>query len=470
MNASPQTEQGAVFCFVALGCAKNLVDSERILGELASEGFVLSHEPDGADFVVVNTCGFIQAARDESLGVLREMAALKRAGRIGALFVAGCLAERLRERLLEEVPEIDGMVGVFSRDELVRLVRRHLAGLREQRLLFRPAPARPLDDRVRLRITPKHFAYLKISEGCDRLCTFCAIPRMRGRHVSKPIEQILAEAAELAADGVRELILVAQDTTYYGIDLYGRPALAQLLRALQEQRLFRWIRLLYCYPQHFTDELIDLIASSEQILPYIDLPLQHINDRLLRRMKRQVTRADTIALLQRLRSAIPDLVLRTTFIVGFPGETDADFEELCDFVRAIRFERLGVFEYSLEPDTPAARLPGHLPDEIKRRRREHLMQLQQEIAFDWAKQQVGRTLEVVIDRPDQEPGWWVGRTYADAPDIDAVVFVHSAVRLRAGQFVTVQIREADGYDLVGTVTPSETMDSGTGCQAFVARD
>ena len=436
---------------MALGCAKNLVDSERILGQLASDGYVLSPDPEGADFVVVNTCGFIQAARDESLSVLREMASLKRTGRIGALFVAGCLAERLREQLMEEVPEIDGMVGVFSRDDLKRLVRRHLEGLREQRAVFRPAPTRPLDDRVRLRITPRHFAYLKISEGCDRLCTFCSIPRMRGRHVSKPIEQILAEAEELARDGVHELILVAQDTTYYGIDLYGEPCLARLLRELERSGAFRWIRLLYCYPQHFSDELIETVAQSDRILPYIDLPLQHINDRLLRRMKRQVTRSETIALLERLRASIPDLVLRTTFIVGFPGETDAEFEELCDFVRAARFERLGVFTYSLEPDTPAARLPDHLPEELKQARRDRLMEVQQRIAFEWARQQVGRRLEVLIDRVDEEPGWWVGRSYADAPDIDGVVYVHSQTPLRPGQFVPVTITEADGYDLVGTV-------------------
>ena len=436
---------------MALGCAKNLVDSERILGPLASDGYVLSPDPEGADFVVVNTCGFIQAARDESLSVLREMASLKRTGRIGALFVAGCLAERLREQLMEEVPEIDGMVGVFSRDDLKRLVRRHLEGLREQRAVFRPAPTRPLDDRVRLRITPRHFAYLKISEGCDRLCTFCSIPRMRGRHVSKPIEQILAEAEELARDGVHELILVAQDTTYYGIDLYGEPCLARLLRELERSGAFRWIRLLYCYPQHFSDELIETVAQSDRILPYIDLPLQHINDRLLRRMKRQVTRSETIALLERLRASIPDLVLRTTFIVGFPGETDAEFEELCDFVRAARFERLGVFTYSLEPDTPAARLPDHLPEELKQARRDRLMEVQQRIAFEWARQQVGRRLEVLIDRVDEEPGWWVGRSYADAPDIDGVVYVQSQTPLRPGQFVPVTITEADGYDLVGTV-------------------
>jgi len=444
----------ATFAFVALGCAKNLVDSERMLGGLASDGFVLCAEPEGADFVVVNTCGFIEAARQESLGVLRELAELKRQGRIGALFVAGCLAERLREQLLAEVPEIDAMVGVFSRDEIVRVVRRHMEGLLEQRTLFRPAPSRPLDDRVRLRITPHHFAYLKISEGCDRLCTFCAIPKMRGKHVSKPVEAVLAEAEELVADGVRELIVVAQDTTYYGMDLYGRPALAELLQRLEQLEQLRWIRLLYCYPQHFTPELLELLSSSSKILPYLDIPLQHINDRILRRMKRQVTRAEILELIERLRRTIPGLVLRTTLIVGFPGETEREFEELCRFVEQARFERLGVFEYSLEPDTPAARLPGHVDAATKRRRRETLMTLQQRIAFQWSARQVGRELEVVIDRPGERAGWWVGRSYADAPEIDGLVFLHSR-SLRAGQFLRARITDWDGYDLFAEPVPAE---------------
>lgn len=441
-------EPRATFSFVALGCAKNLVDSERMLGLLGADGYALVPDPDGADFVVVNTCGFIEAARQESLAVLREMAELKRQGRIRGIVVAGCLAERMKEQLLEEVPEIDAMVGVFGRDEINRVVSRFLGSLTEQRYVFRPAPSRPLDDRGRLRITPRHMAYLKISEGCDRLCTFCAIPRMRGPHVSKPIEQVVEEARELATDGVRELIIVAQDTTYYGVDLYGEPRLAELLRALDEIRELRWIRLLYCYPLNFTDELIATLAASGKILPYIDLPLQHINDRILRRMKRRVNRAQTEQLIARLREEIPGLVLRTTFIVGFPGETEEEFEELCEFVQQTRFERMGVFEYSLEPDTPAARLDGHVPAEVKAQRRDRLMRLQQEIAFEWTRRQVGKELEVVIDRPDEEPGWWIGRSYADAPDIDGVVFV-CGERLRPGDFVRVRITDADGYDLIG---------------------
>src|SRR6516164_3425380 len=322
------------FAFVSLGCPKNLVDSERMLGRLAQDGYVLSPDADGADVVVVNTCGFIEPARQESLAVIREMLDLKRQGRVGAVVVAGCLAERKQDDLLKEVPEVDHVVGVFGREEITQVLDRTLAGRNrdEQRSLFRPAPVRAQEDTARLRITPRHYAYLKISEGCDRLCTFCAIPGMRGKHVSKPIEEIVREARELVADGVRELNLVAQDTTYYGLDLYGRVRLAELLRELDKIDGLEWIRVLYAYPIFFTDELIETLAGSKKILPYLDMPLQHINDRVLRRMQRRVNRATTEDLLVRLRSAIPNLALRTTFIVGFPGETHAEFEELVAFV------------------------------------------------------------------------------------------------------------------------------------------
>src|SRR5579871_1799249 len=371
------------FAFVSLGCPKNLVDSERMLGKLAQDGYALTPDADGADVVVVNTCGFIEPARQESLGVIREMLALKEQGRVGAVVVAGCLAERKKDDLLQELPGVDHIVGVFGREEIAHVLDRTLYQRRqdEQRSLFRPAPVRALEDTARLRITPRHYAYLKISEGCDRLCTFCAIPSMRGKHVTKPIEEVVREARELAADGVRELIVVAQDTTYYGLDLYGRVRLAELLRELEKVKGIEWIRILYAYPIHFTDELIDTLAQSKKVVPYLDMPLQHINDRMLKRMQRRVNRAETEDLLARVRRAIPNLALRTTFIVGFPGETEAEFEELCDFVRAARFERAGVFPYSLEPGTPAARLPDHLPEEVKQQRRDCLMGIQQEIAF-----------------------------------------------------------------------------------------
>jgi ribosomal protein S12 methylthiotransferase len=437
------------FAFVSLGCPKNLVDSERMLGKLAQDGYSLTPDADGADVVVINTSGFIEPARQESLGVIREMLTLKEQGRVGAVVVAGCLAERKKDDLLQEVPGVDHIVGVFGREEIAQVLDRTLYRQRqdEQRSLFRPAPVRALEDTARLRITPRHYAYLKISEGCDRLCTFCAIPGMRGKHVTKPIEEVLREARELAADGVRELIVVAQDTTYYGLDLYGKVRLAELLRKLNEVEGLEWIRILYAYPIHFTDELIRTLAETPKIVPYLDMPLQHINDRLLKRMQRRVNRAETEDLLARLRREIPNLTLRTTLIVGFPGETEAEFEELCDFVQASRFERAGVFPYSLEPGTPAARLPDHLPEEVKQQRRDRLMEMQQEIAFAWTRAQVGKELEAIVDGPDPEvPGHVLARGHADAPDIDCVVRLKGK-GLRAGDLVRARVTGADGYDL-----------------------
>ncbi len=443
------------YAFVSLGCPKNLVDSERMLGKLSQSGLTLIPNADGADVVVVNTCGFIEPARQESLAVIREMLELKRQGRVGAVVVAGCLAERKKEALLEEVPDVDQIVGVFGRENITDVVNKTLTIPRrarggnsdEQRALFRPAPVRAQDDTARLRITPRHYAYLKISEGCDRLCTFCAIPGMRGKHVTKPIEEVLREARELAADGVRELIIVAQDTTYYGLDLYGRVRLAELLRELDQVDGIEWIRILYAYPIHFTDELITAMATANKIIPYLDLPLQHINDRVLRRMQRKVNRKGTEELLARLRGAIPGLTLRTTFIVGFPGETDAEFEELTEFVSVTRFDRAGVFPYSFEPGTPAARLEGHLTEDIKQERRDRLMKAQQAVAFAWSQAQVGREIDVIVDGPDREvPNHSLARGHADAPDIDGVVRVKGK-GLYAGDIIRVKVTGADDYDL-----------------------
>jgi ribosomal protein S12 methylthiotransferase len=438
------------FAFVSLGCPKNLVDSERMLGKLAQDGYVLTPDADGADVVVVNTCGFIEPARQESLGVIREMLDLKSQGRVGAVVVAGCLAERKKDHLLQEVPGVDHIVGVFGREEIASVLHRTLSrrGAEEQRSLFRPAPVRALEDTARLRITPRHYAYLKISEGCDRLCTFCAIPQMRGKHVTKPIEEVVREAKELAEDGVRELIIVAQDTTYYGLDLYGRVRLAELLRELDQIDGIEWLRVLYAYPIHFTDELIETLATTPKVLPYLDMPLQHINDRMLRRMQRRVDRRQTEELLARLRQAIPELVLRTTFIVGFPGETEAELEELCEFVSQTGFERVGVFPYSLEPRTPAERLPDHVPEEVKMARRDRLMEIQQQAAFDWSRAQVGREMDIIIDAPDPEvPGCFLARSHADAPDIDGTVRLKGK-GLHAGDIVRCRITGADGYDLL----------------------
>jgi ribosomal protein S12 methylthiotransferase len=436
------------YAFVSLGCPKNLVDSERMLGMLRLEGYELVDEPRGADFAVVNTCGFIEAARQESFAAIDEMLELKRRGELRGVIVSGCLAERQRESLLEARPDIDHLVGVFGREEVAKVADRLLGGLTEQRTVFHPAPTHPLPDGARLRITPRHFAFLKISEGCDRLCTFCAIPRMRGKHYSKPLEEVVAEARELAADGVRELVIVAQDTTYYGRDLYGEPRLVELVRELEQVDGLDWIRLMYFYPMYVSDELIDVIARSERVVPYLDMPLQHINDRMLRRMQRRVNRRDTELLLEKLRKRIPNLVLRTTLITGFPGETEEEFEELLGFVREQRFERLGVFTYSLEPDTPAARLPDHLPEAVKEDRRNRLMAAQQQVAFEWNDAQIGRQLDVLVDASvADENNAWVGRSYADAPDVDGLVYV-SGERLRAGALVRCEVVGRSGYDLV----------------------
>ncbi len=447
---SPPAVEGfckGTYAFVTLGCPKNLVDSEKMLGVLALDGYALVSEADGADFVIVNTCGFIESSRAESKAVIHEMLDLKRAGKTKGVIVAGCLPQRLGPALQDELPEIDHIVGVFGRDEINRVADHLLGGSREQRQLFRPAPIKALDDRARMRLTPDHFAYLKISEGCDRTCTFCSIPKMRGKHITKPIEMVIAEAQELAKDGVRELNLVAQDTTYYGLDLYGEVRLVQLLRELEQVEGLDWIRLMYLYPVNFTDELIDTIAGSDKIIPYLDMPLQHINDTMLRRMQRRVNRSQTEELVRKLRDRVDNLVMRTTFVVGFPGETDEQFEELKQFVEEAQFERMGVFPYSLEPDTPAARLEGHLPEELKLARRDELMALQQQIAFEYGDSLVGNEIDVLIDEPVEE-GLWRGRGYMDAPEIDGEVLV-SGEDLQPGMFVPVEIVERRDYDLVG---------------------
>ncbi|MCC7085542.1 MAG: 30S ribosomal protein S12 methylthiotransferase RimO [Pirellulales bacterium] len=444
-NARPPK---GTYSFVSLGCPKNLVDSERMLGLLQLDGYRLVREPAGADFVVVNTCGFIEQARDESYATIHEMLELKRRGDTRGVIVSGCLAEREKEALLEKCPDVDFIVGVFGRDQVTKVADRLVGRLDEQRSVFQPAPIRPFSDRSRLRITPRHFAYLKISEGCDRLCTFCAIPKMRGKHATKPMEEVVAEAKELAADGVRELILVAQDTTYYGMDLYGEPRLTELLRLLVEVPGIDWIRLMYLYPIYFTDELIDLIAAGGKILPYLDMPLQHINDTMLRRMQRRVNRHETETLLASLRRRIPNLVMRTTLITGFPGETDDHFDELVEFVAREKFERLGVFTYSFEPDTPAARLPNHLPEEVKNARRDRLMAVQQQIAFAWNDSRLGQRVDVMIDREvPGEKNAWLGRSYTDAPDVDSVTYV-TGKRLKPGQIVPCELVSTAEYDLV----------------------
>ncbi len=440
------------YAVVSLGCPKNLVDTEQMLGRLDQDGYRMVDSVDSADFVVVNTCGFIDSAREESLGAIDEMLALKAQGKIRSVVVTGCLAERQQGKLLAARPEIDAMVGVFGRNEIVSVVNRLQSGVEEQQQLFRPAAIRPLSDAVRSAVTPRHFAYLKISEGCDRLCTFCAIPKMRGKHYSKPIEQVVDEAKRLGDSGVREVVIVAQDTTYFGKDLYGEPRLTELLKELDKIESIDWIRLMYFYPMYIDDELIDTLAGADRILPYIDMPLQHASDTMLKRMARKTTRATQEKILRRFRSQIDNLVMRTTMITGFPGETDDDFSQLADFASEQQFEHLGVFTYSIEEDTPAAKLPNRVPAEVAQRRHDELMSIQQGIAFRWNESRVGTVEDVIIDSalPDQK-GVWIGRTRAEAPDIDGIVYVSGADAqnpIGVGDMVRCEIVAADGYDLV----------------------
>jgi len=441
----------ATFSFVSLGCPKNLVDSERMLGLLVQGGYVLMAEADGADLVIVNTCGFIEEARQEAMDVIGQMAALKRQGRCALLLVAGCLAERQKLELMTAEPEIDAVVGVFGRESIVEVCDQLLSGARELAVL--PPSGKIHPETARLRITPRHLAYLKIAEGCDRRCTFCSIPLIRGPLVSKPIPECVGEAEELAGDGVKELCLVAQDTTVYGTDLAGRPMLAELLTELERVKGLRWIRLMYAYPHHVTDELLEVMANSRRIVPYLDLPLQHINDRILRRMGRQITRARTEELLGKLRERVPGIALRTTLLVGFPGETDEAFDELLAFVREQRFERLGAFAYSREADTPAARMKGQVPEPVRQERLDALMRTQQQIAFEANRALLGREVELLVDEPDaEEKGVWLARTACHAPDIDGCVRV-TGRRLAPGRFVRATLTEAEGYDLWAEAIP-----------------
>ncbi len=440
------------YAVISLGCPKNLVDTEQMLGRLDQDGYQMVDSVDSADFVVVNTCGFIDSAREESLGAIDEMLALKREGKIKNVVVTGCLAERQQGKLLQDRPEIDAMIGVFGRNEIVSVMDRLRSGVEEQQQLFRPAAIRPLSDAIRRSVTPRHFAYLKISEGCDRLCTFCAIPKMRGKHYSKPIEQVIDEAKRLGDSGVREVVIVAQDTTYYGMDLYGQPRLNDLLIELDKIESIDWIRLMYFYPMYIDDRLIDTLAGAKRVLPYIDMPLQHASDTMLKRMARKTTRASQEEILAKLRERIDSLVLRTTMITGFPGETDDDFEQLAEFAEQQRFEHLGAFTYSVEDDTPAARLPNHVSAAVAQRRHDRLMAIQQQIAFQWNESRIGTAEDVIIDSPlPEQPGVWIGRTRGEAPDIDGVVYVSGvddSAPIDVGDIVQCEIVASNGYDLV----------------------
>lgn len=456
--------------FISLGCPKNLVDSERMLGLLAQDGLTITNDPARADAIVINTCGFLEAAKDESLEAIRQAVAFKQTGRCQRVVVAGCLAQRHKTRLLEEVPQIDRLVGVFDREHIVPAVRDsatrgpqdgHYLG--KYHKLSKGAPAgaaieaqQSFDDRARLRLTPRHFAYLRISEGCSQGCSFCTIPSIRGPMRSKPPQQILAEARELAADGAVELNLIGQDTTSYGKDIGYEPGLAGLLRLLDRELVdVPWLRLMYAYPSCFSDEMIDAMAQCQRVVKYIDIPLQHIDDQVLLRMRRRVTRQQTEALLRKLRQRIPELAIRTTFITGSPGETNQQHQALLQFVREFRFDMMGVFAYSREEGTAMGRMDRQVPDQVKQQRLAELMLAQQEIAFAKARSATGSQLKVLIDRRagrDHEDGW-IARSAAQAPEIDPVVRLHGR-KLHVGQMLDVTVVGAEGYDLLAEVPPS----------------
>lgn len=434
-----------VVSFVSLGCAKNLVDSERMLGDLVQSGAILSADESLADTVVVNTCGFLESSRAEAMEVIRDLARRKRAGDLKRIVVAGCLVQRDGERIRQQVPEVDALVGVNNRDDVVRAVWRmdRDAGVS---LYLGDYHGQPWSDQTRLRLTPRHYAYVRISEGCNQKCTFCTIPGIRGPMRSKRPEEIEAECLELIADGARELILIGQDTTSYGEDIGYAPGLAGLLRRLDAAcEPARWIRLMYVYPSVMTDEIIDAIAECGRVVKYIDMPLQHISDRVLRRMYRRVTRAQTEALLDRLRRRIPGVSIRTTFIVGFPGESEAEFQELLEFVQEARFDAVGAFKYSRERETPSARMADQLDEAVKQERYERLMLAQQEVAFAAARRCIGRTFDIVVDDNDERGA--VGRHAGQAPEVDAGCIVPDA-EIAAGTFLRARCIDTDDYDLV----------------------
>ena len=433
---------------VSLGCAKNQVDAEMLLYTLRQNGFELVNDPADADAVIVNTCGFIESAKQESINEIIELGELKREGKIKAIIVTGCLAERYQSDIAKQLYEVDAAIGIGANKRIAEVVREVLSGKKVEE--FPDKLLLPLEG-GRVQSTPFYTAYLKIAEGCDNRCTYCAIPMIRGGFRSRPIEALIDEAKGLAARGVRELNVIAQDTTRYGTDLYGEPSLDRLLRELCKIDGLHWIRVLYCYPDSITDGLIDVIAQEEKIVKYIDLPLQHCNGEILKRMNRRGDRASLTALLNKLRSRIPGIVLRTTFITGFPGETEEQFEELAEFADEIRFERLGCFAYSQEEDTPAASMPDQVDDDVKNRRAELIMDKQQRIMEEYGEAMIGAELEVLVEGFDRLSGCWFGRSRADAPEVDGCVFFTGENRPTIGEFVTVTVDDILGCDLMGTV-------------------
>lgn len=433
--------------FVSLGCDKNLVDTEMMLGELVDAGHAIVDDENLADIAVINTCSFIHDAKEESINTIIELGELKEKGQLKAVIVCGCLAQRYADQIRTELPEVDVIVGTMAIDEIVAAVAKVEAG--EKAEFLKPVDGPLVYGKRRMVTTGGHYAYLKIAEGCDKHCTYCAIPKMRGTYRSVPMDVLVKEARELASQGVKEIILVAQETTLYGTDLYHEKSLPKLLRALSGIEELYYIRILYCYPEEITDELIDEISYNKKVIKYLDIPIQSGADRVLKRMGRRTTRAELETLVGKLRAKVPDICLRTTLISGFPGESGRDFKETYEFVKRMRFDRLGVFTYSREEDTAAARMSGHLPEFIKNRRKNKIMKLQQTIAFDKAREEVGKTMTVFVEGKMPEDGVYVCRTYKDAPGVDGYLFLETEKNLMTGDLIRARVTDAREYDLVG---------------------
>lgn len=440
--------------FVSLGCDKNLVDSEMMLGLLAKNGYEFTDDEKEADVVVVNTCCFINDAKEESINTILEMAELKKNGQIEALIVAGCLAQRYKEEIQTEIEEVDAILGTMAIDDVVRTLEEVLQGRKENH--YKSLDEKPLTGVERVVTTGGHYAYLKIAEGCNKHCTYCIIPKVRGNYRSVPLESLIEEAQKLAEQGVKELILVAQETTLYGTDLYGQKMLPELLRRLCRINGIYWIRVLYCYPEEIDDALIQTIKEEKKICHYLDLPIQHASDTILKRMGRKTSKEELTNIVKKLRAEIPDICLRTTLITGFPGETDADHEELMAFVDEMEFDRLGVFTYSQEEDTPAADMPEQIPEETKEVRQAELMELQQEIAFEAAEGMKDRIVTAMIEGKVADENAYVARTYKDAPNVDGFLFLNTSRDLMTGDFVKVKITGSYEYDLIGELEDEST--------------
>ena len=435
--------------FVSLGCDKNLVDTEVMLGMLTGKGYSITDDENEADVVVINTCCFIGDAKEESINNILEMAELRKSGQIKALIVTGCLAQRYKEEIQTEIPEVDAIIGTTAIDTIVETLEGVLAGQSHNHIEDINLP--PVYDKKRIVTTGGHYAYLKIAEGCDKRCSYCIIPKVRGNYRSIPMESLIAEAKQLVEFGAKELILVAQETTLYGKDLYGEKSLPKLLHELCRIDGLYWIRILYCYPEEITDELIETIRTEEKVCHYLDIPIQHASDNILKRMGRRTNQQELRDMIAKLRERIPDICLRTTLITGFPGETQEDHEELMAFVDEMEFDRLGVFTYSAEEDTPAATFDDQIDVELKKDRQAEIMELQQEIAFEKAQDAVGRTVLAMIEGKLPDEHAYAARTYMDAPGVDGLVFVQTSAELMTGDFVKVKITGSYEYDLIGEI-------------------